>query len=372
MKALHFRIGSKTCRLFIGRGAGSDALLWKSALRGYGRVALVTDRRIHALLGRRVERALRESGTDFRLCFLPPGETAKTLGHVDRLCRFFARQGLDRGSAVAALGGGSVSDAAGFAAAVYLRGIDWITVPTTLLGQIDSAIGGKVGVNHAGGKNQIGAVHQPAAIVSYTSFIRSLPGREKISGLGEMIKYGLVFDARFFDLLRRRWDGIVRCREPLLTRSVVLCARLKAGVVARDERDVADIRAVLNFGHTWAHALETLTGYSRFAHGEAVVWGMRAATALSVVKGHLRPATADAIDAFLRAVPVPPLPRAVARLQAPALHRLWRIMLHDKKAQGGAIRFILLRRVGQTLGDATVTRGDVEAALRLLLRSPSC
>ena len=273
------------------------------------------------------------------LHLLPSGEAAKTLASVRAAYRTLVRAGVGRDGGVIGLGGGAVTDTAGFAAATYLRGVPWISAPTTLLGQVDSGIGGKTGVNLPEGKNLVGAFHQPRLVVCDLEALDSLPLREVISGLGEMVKYGLVFDRALFDCMRRDWDRLLALDPAALTPVIRSCAAIKARVVAADERETSGLREVLNFGHTVGHALEAEEGYGRLRHGEAVVWGMRAALALSLMKAGLPPRDAEDAGRFLASIPVP---RPAAR---PA--RLLARMRRDKKVKGGRIRFVLLRRIGR-------------------------
>lgn len=269
---------------------------------------------------------------------LPRGERAKTWASVEDLLGAMLGAGLGRDAGLVALGGGAVTDAAGFAAAVYLRGIPWASVPTTLLGQLDSGLGGKTGINLAEGKNLAGAFHQPISVVCDTSFLESLPERERVSGLAEALKYGLVFDPALWSYIRKSWVSLRR-GDPAATASVVRRgAAWKLRIVAQDEREKGP-RELLNFGHTLGHALEAAAGLGRLRHGEAVIWGMRAALRLSVSHAGLPRAEFDEADGFLAGVPLP-LPRVDLRKLMAAARR-------DKKAREGRLRFVLLRRLGR-------------------------
>lgn len=320
----------------VGRGF-LERPTW--AVRIAKRLCLVTEPDVHRRFGERLLAALAKEGGEASLHLLPQGEAAKTLIAVRDVYRSFVKAGLGRDGAVIALGGGAVTDAAGFAAATYLRGLPWISVPTTLLGQVDSGIGGKTGVNLPEGKNLIGAFHQPRMVICDLKVLDSLPLREVISGLGEAVKYGLVFDRRFFDRMRRDWDRLLALDPVALEPVVRRCANEKLRVVGKDERETKGVRELLNFGHTVGHALEAEAGYGTLRHGEAVVWGMRAAVALSLMKAGLP--QQDALDAgrFLASIPVPrpevDLGRVVARMR------------RDKKVRGGKIRFVLLKAIGR-------------------------
>lgn len=320
----------------VGRGY-LDKARWARPLGR--RVCLVTEPEVHRRFGRRLLESLKRERIEASLYLLPSGEAAKTLTVVRSIYRTLGRAGIGRDGGVIALGGGAVTDTAGFAAATYLRGLPWISVPTTLLGQVDSGIGGKVGVNLPEGKNLVGAFHQPRLVVCDLAMLESLPLREVISGLGEAVKYGLVFDRRFFDRMRRDWARLLQLDPAALAPVVRRCAGEKLRVVAADERETRGVRELLNFGHTVGHALEAEAGYGVLRHGEAVVWGMRAALALSLMKAGLP--QQDALDAgrFLASIPVP---RPEVRIE-----RLVARMLRDKKVKNGQIRFVLLKSIGR-------------------------
>lgn len=303
------------------------------------KVCVVTEPAVYKLFGRALMRGLEKRKISATLHLLPSGEAAKTMASVQKVYKTLMKAGIGRDGGIIAMGGGAVTDTAGFAAATYLRGIKWISVPTTLLGQVDSGLGGKVGVNLPEGKNLVGAFHQPSLVVCDLKVLDSLPLREVISGLGEAVKYGLVFDRRFFEKMRRSWDRLLALEPSALAPVVRKCAELKLRIVAADERETKGQRELLNFGHTVGHALEAECGYGVLRHGEAVVWGMRAALALSIMKAGLP--RQDALDAgrFLASIPVPD-----ARVN---LDRLIARMRRDKKVRDGTIRFVLLRSVGR-------------------------
>ncbi|MBI4422361.1 MAG: 3-dehydroquinate synthase [Elusimicrobia bacterium] len=340
--------------LRVGRGL----LARPEWARGLGRkVCLVTEPEADRLFGRRLLRALDKAGLEPALHLLPGGEGAKTLSSLRGVYRTLLRAGFGRDSGIVALGGGAVTDAAGFAAATYLRGLPWISAPTTLLGQVDSGIGGKVGVNLPEGKNLVGAFHQPQAIVCDLDALDSLPLREVISGLAEAVKYGLVFDRRLWESMRRSWDRLLALEPGAIAPLVRACAERKLRVVAADERETRGARELLNFGHTVGHALEAEEGYGTLRHGEALVWGMRAAVALSIMKTGLAQGDALAAGRFLASIPVP---RPAAR---PA--RLLARMRRDKKVRDGRLRFVLLKAIGRPVV-ASVTEREALDCLEVL------
>jgi 3-dehydroquinate synthase len=247
---------------------------------------------------------------------------------------------MNRDACVAALGGGVVGDMAGFAAACYQRGVDYVQLPTTLLAQVDSSVGGKTGVNHPGGKNLIGAFHQPRAVVADTATLGTLPPRELRAGLAEVIKYGLIADAGFLGWIEANLDALLRLEPEALTRAIRRSCEIKAEIVAEDEREHGR-RALLNLGHTFGHAIETATGYGEWLHGEAVGAGMLMAADLSCRLGWLEAADVERVRALLARAA---LPVAAPRIGAA---RALDLMGMDKKVLAGRIRLVLMRKVGE-------------------------
>ncbi|MFI5345122.1 MAG: 3-dehydroquinate synthase [Elusimicrobiota bacterium] len=323
-------------KLFVGPGARLNARAWTKSLTAAKHVALVSESGAWKRFGSGVEKALKRAGLKVHRHLLPPGEAAKTWASVEELMTSMLQAGIGRDGALVALGGGSVTDSAGFAASIYLRGIPWVSVPTTLLGQLDSGLGGKTGINLSGGKNLAGTFHRPRAVVCDSEVLKTLPPRERISGFGEALKYGLVFDPSMWRLMTDNWDALMEGDPNLTARVVARGASWKTKIVAQDEFETKGPRELLNFGHTLGHALESAAGLGSLRHGEAVVWGMRAALRLSVTCAHLSPSFALEADRFLSTLPVP-LPRRVDPL------RLLKIAKQDKKARGGRARFVLLR-----------------------------
>ena len=302
------------------------------------RIFLLSSRRVWKHWGRAVIRAI--PGASREPILFDDREAAKNLSTVDSICRNLAEAGADRESLLVAIGGGVVGDVAGFVAASYLRGVRLVHVPTTLVAQVDSAIGGKTGVNLPEGKNLVGAFYQPELVLADTDTLETLPAREFRSGIYEVTKYGVIGDARFFEVLEQIIEKLVSRDKKVLAGVVPRCVAAKARVIARDERESGP-REVLNFGHTFGHALESLTRYRLFLHGEAVGWGMIAAALLAMTTQHLRPEAAVRIISLVRrAGPLPALPRIkpAALLQA---------MRADKKSRGGRLRFVLPREIGR-------------------------
>jgi 3-dehydroquinate synthase len=284
-------------------------------------------------------------------------ESAKTLKSVEQLARSLSRAGADRRALLLAVGGGMVGDVAGFAAATYLRGIALAHVPTTLLAQVDSAIGGKTGVNLPEGKNLVGAFYSPRLVLSDPRTLRTLPEREFRGGLAEVIKYGVISDAKLFDYLEMHMDKIVRRDEVALAHILARCAEIKAGVVSRDERE-SGLREILNFGHTFGHALESVTQYRVFQHGEAVAWGMMAAVLLGHAAGITPERDAARIIALTRRLGVlPAWPKVTG-------DELIYGMRSDKKARGGKLRFVLTAGIGKARSYDTISPGLLRRVLR--------
>ena len=340
----------------IRDGALRDLVRLTGAPRG-SRVAVVGDRRLTKTLAQ-LARAFEEYGNPSTTIALTADERLKSLRSVEPLYGKLLRAGLDRRATIVGVGGGTIGDAIGFVAATYLRGVRFISVPTTLLAAVDSSIGGKTGLNHALGKNLIGVVAQPDLVVIEPSILRGLDRRDRISGLGEIVKSALIADARLYQTLLKSWKDVTALREPLTTRVIARCVAIKARVVALDERERTGIREQLNFGHTVAHALENVAGYGKLRHGEAVIIGMRAAVALSAARGHLREADAVGIQRLLASIPVPDTwQRYSARSIATAAK-------HDKKRGAKGVRFVLLSKIGRTISDEGVSHDELLAVLR--------
>lgn len=291
-------------------------------------------------------------------CVLPDGESHKTLSTVARIFDVLVANRFGRDCAVIALGGGVVGDMAGFAAACYQRGVAYVQVPTTLLAQVDSSVGGKTGVNHPGGKNLIGAFHQPVAVIADTATLESLPPRELRAGLAEVIKYGLICDRAFFDWIESNLDALLARDPDALAHAIHRSCAIKAAIVGRDERERGD-RALLNLGHTFGHAIESATGYARWLHGEAVGAGLLMAATMSRESGLMSDADVRRLAALLERAGLPTEAREV---EAAAALEHMRI---DKKVQAGRIRLVLMRGIGESF----VTAQYDDDALRRTLEA---
>ncbi|MEP7043579.1 MAG: 3-dehydroquinate synthase [Dokdonella sp.] len=329
-------LGARSYPIWIGAGLLADAARWRSAIRGR-HVLVVTNETIAPLYLARVQAGLE--GFAHAALVLPDGEAYKTLANTAAVFEALAALGASRDATLLALGGGVIGDLAGFAAACWMRGIAFVQVPTTLLAMVDSSVGGKTGVNLAAGKNLVGAFHQPRAVVIDSDTLATLPAREYRAGLAEVVKYGAIGDVAFFAWLEAHVDALNARDETALIEAIAVSCRHKAGVVARDEHEHGE-RALLNFGHTFAHVLETETGYGNLLHGEAVAIGMVLAAQLSSDLGRAPGADAARLAALLRALGLPVTPPRCDPQRLLALMRL------DKKNISGRLRLILWRGIG--------------------------
>ena len=350
MRTLRIDLGTRAYPIRIGQGLLGQSDSYPEARERSCR--LITDHNVAAAHLAPVQRAL--GLTDTHCLRLPAGESQKTFDNAGRVLDWLLATQLPRDGLVVALGGGVIGDLAGFAAAICQRGVDFLQVPTTLLAQVDSSVGGKTGVNHARGKNLIGAFHQPLAVVADLDTLKTLPPRELAAGLAEVIKYGMLGDAAFVGWLEQHLDAMRALDPGALASAVETCCRMKARLVAEDERE-AGPRALLNLGHTFAHAIETHTGYDAWLHGEAVAVGLCMAADLSQRLGRLPAADAARCVRLVERAGLPVRPPAG---MAPA--RFLDLMAHDKKVKAGRLRLVLLRALGQ----AQVTAEFDEGALR--------
>ncbi len=342
MEVVHVDLGARGYPIYVGAGCLRE-LGTKLSESGVGaRVAVVTNSTVANLYLERTVTSLRASGFDPAAIQIPDGEEHKNLAWLTLVWDKLVDAGIERSGAVVALGGGVVGDLTGFAAATYLRGVPCVQVPTTLLAQVDSAIGGKTGINHVAGKNLIGAFAQPRFVLADVETLRTLPRREFTAGLAEVIKYGAILDPELFDLLEAQLPAVLRLDREILVRIVRTCCQLKALVVGEDETE-SGYRAVLNFGHTVAHGLESLTEYTQFLHGEAVAIGMVAAARVSRRLGLCGDRAYQRLRTLIERAGLPTEVPADLRGEPLAL-----AMRTDKKARGGAIKYVCLEDIGKT------------------------
>jgi 3-dehydroquinate synthase len=349
---------SRQCPLTVGDGL-IDKLDEHFDFSGYSAMVLITDTTVQRLYGQRVSQRIRETGLKVSVFTLPTGERAKSLSTVERGYSFLLANKVDRKGLICALGGGVVGDTAGFIAASYLRGIDYIQLPTTLLAQVDSSLGGKVGVNFEGKKNMVGSFYQPRAIITDVALLRSLPPAEMRHGLAEVIKYAVAMDEGLYRLLEQKADNYFSNAE---LRDIVLrCCRLKTDVVEIDETERRGDRAILNFGHTVGHALEAEAGFSGY-HGEAVAVGMVAAAMISQRLGRLKANEVRGIQKLLQKFELP--------ISSPGASpaALLKTIRFDKKTASGQTRWVLLESIGQGITGQTVATDIVAKVLEELCR----
>src|SRR5579863_3445498 len=352
MKKISVRAANGKYDVLCGRGALRELPRVVSRICPADAAYLISSPRVWRHWGTRVERLL--AGSQRATILIDDGETAKNLSTVERACRDLVRAGADRRSLLVAVGGGVVGDVVGFVAASYLRGVALIHVPTTVVAQVDSAIGGKTGVNLPEGKNLVGAFYPAKCVLADPELLATLPPREFRSGVYEIIKYGVIGDAPLFQFLEKNLEKVLRRERAALEYVIERSIAQKARVVSKDERE-SGLREILNFGHTFAHALESVTGYKTYLHGEAVGLGMIAASRLAVEKGMLSPRDeARVAHVIARVGPLPAWPSA-----PPA--RLIAAMQADKKTRAGRLRFVLPERIG-------AVRCGIEAGEEILVR----
>ena len=361
-RSLSVWLGERSYDIVIGTTVLAEAgKLMRPVLKS-DRVIVITDTNVAELHLARLQRALDDAGLKHDSLIVPPGDGSKSLDQLGRLVGDLLELKVERSTTLVALGGGVIGDLAGFAAAITLRGLDFVQIPTSLLAQVDSSVGGKTGINARQGKNLIGAFHQPKMVLADISILTTLPRRQMLAGYAEVVKYGLIRDAGFFHWLAAHGADLIEGERAALEHAVLESCRAKAAVVAEDERENG-LRALLNLGHTFGHALEAETGYGdELLHGEAVAVGMVMAFDLSVQRGHCAPEDADRVRRHLAAVG---LPTGFADL-APRhwdVERLIDHMSRDKKVSGGRITFVLVRGLGDAYLDAAVELDEVRALL---------
>jgi shikimate kinase / 3-dehydroquinate synthase len=337
--SLNVELGDRSYPIAIGRGLLDDSSLLNRHIGGSGKVAIVTNTTVAPLYLEKVAAPLRAAGREVVPIILRDGEEYKNWENLNEIFDALLANKCDRKTTLVALGGGVIGDMTGFAAATYMRGVPFVQIPTTLLAQVDSSVGGKTGINHPLGKNMIGAFYQPRAVIADTATLDTLPARELSAGLAEVIKHGAILDAGFFDWIEANIGKLMARDHAALAHAIARSCEIKSDVVARDERE-GGLRAVLNFGHTFGHAIESGLGYGEWLHGEAVGCGMVMAADLSRRLGLIDDAAALRVRALVQAAGLP--------VVAPDLgsERWIELMEVDKKNEGGAIKFILLKPLG--------------------------
>jgi 3-dehydroquinate synthase len=351
-------LGARSYDIEIGEGLLGDAgtLLRRHLHRPF--TAIVTDNNVADRHLATLQMSLDAAGIAHRSIFMEPGEATKSFSGLQRACEGLLEAGVERKDTIIALGGGVIGDLAGFAASILRRGVKFVQIPTTLLAQVDSSVGGKTGINSPFGKNLIGSFHQPQHVLADLSLLKTLPQRQLAAGYAEVVKYGLLGDAKFFQWLEEDVDALMRCDIDALAHAVTVSCNAKAAIVAEDETEMG-VRALLNLGHTFAHALEAATGYSDILlHGEAVSIGMVQAFAFSEMLGHCHKGTADRVAMHLAHAGLPTRTRDIkTKLPPPA--KVLEIMRQDKKASLGKLTFILVRGLGEAFIARDVRDEDV-------------
>ncbi|MGA7162027.1 MAG: 3-dehydroquinate synthase [Bacteroidota bacterium] len=334
-------LGKRSYPIYLGAGILSSLGSLFQRHRLPKTVVIITDSKVAGLYLKTVMKGLDVSGFTLHPIVIPAGEVQKSLRRADAIYSQLLRWNVERQSSIVALGGGVVGDLAGFIASTYQRGVHFVQVPTTLLAEVDSSVGGKVGVNHALGKNMVGTFYQPVFVAADIATLQTLPERELICGLGEVLKYGIIMNKRFFSYVVKNFDRIRSKKSEDLTRIIAECCRMKAYVVSRDEREKS-LRSILNFGHTVGHALEHAGGYRLLKHGEAILMGMVAETFVALRLGLITPRNAGRIESAVLLFPLPSL-RDIKFTPS----RLLATMRVDKKVHDGKIRLVLPTSIGK-------------------------
>lgn len=361
MRTLTVELGERSYCITIGRGAFSTLPEVLERLKASGTVGLVTDRNVDAIYGNAIRELVSASGLRVATHVMQAGEEHKRLARIEEISGTFLEAGLDRSSVVIALGGGVVGDVAGFAAAAFMRGIRFIQIPTTIVAQVDSSVGGKTGVNHPLGKNTIGAFHQPSSVIIDTTCLATLSDRELRAGLAEVVKHGVIADADLFSYMESNARDILEKNLDALELPVVRSCEIKSGVVSKDEFE-SDLRAILNYGHTFGHAIEAVTDYTTFLHGEAISIGMSCAAELAQQLGLVNGSFVQRQNQCLEQYGLPTRWRELpvdATLDA---------MKHDKKARAGTLKFIVPDRMGHVVQRTDITDAQARAALEAVMQ----
>ncbi|SFA91016.1 3-dehydroquinate synthase [Selenomonas ruminantium] len=349
MRKVRVDLGEKSYDIVIGYGIEQEIKDFVTSAGYSSKALLITDTHVGPLYGKKVQELLSEAGLTVTMVQIPAGESSKNLTVANEVFTRAIELGLDRKSPIFALGGGVVGDLAGFVAATYMRGVPFVQLPTSLLAQVDSSVGGKVAVNHELGKNLIGAFYQPQAVFMELNCMKTLPPREIYTGLGEIIKYGIIYDADFFAFLEENKEQVLSLEPEALVHMIARSCEIKASVVSEDEKE-AGLRRILNFGHTIGHAIEKETEYVRYNHGEAVATGMIGAAHISRQLGLIDDEAFDRVKKLVAAYKLP--------LQAGGVtvDGMYGDIFHDKKTVGGKVTWVLMEKIGQV-----ICRNDVPA-----------
>jgi 3-dehydroquinate synthase len=358
VRTVHVSLGNRSYAIKIAPGLLNQLGRECARLKFGDRCAIVTDTNAGKNFAKCAYESLVKGGFEPSLITVPSGETTKSLRTVQNCYDQLAAHRLERKSFIIALGGGVVGDLAGFVAATYLRGIDFVQVPTTLLAQVDSSVGGKTGVNLRAGKNLVGAFYQPRLVLCDLDALNTLPQREFNAGLAEVIKYGIIYDAKLFAHLERDLPEILKRDEKILAPIISRCCEIKAEIVSKDETE-SGLRAILNFGHTIGHAIENSSGYGKFLHGEAISIGQVAAAKLSQKILGLPQRDVERIEKLFRRAGLP----AEIKLNSAQRKKLFAAMKLDKKVSCGEIKFVLAKKIGKVIYGQKVSESLIEELL---------
>ncbi|MGB0579736.1 MAG: 3-dehydroquinate synthase [Limisphaerales bacterium] len=358
MRTVKVPLGDRSYDIKIGADLIGDIGKFCKRLSLGARCAVISDSNVAPKFGGKVARSLKQAGFDAVSFNITAGEQSKNLKSVDACYTALAKHRLERKSFVVALGGGVVGDLAGFAAASYLRGIPFVQLPTTLLAQVDSSVGGKTGVNLKAGKNLVGAFHQPDLVLCDLDTLKTLPKRELKAGIAEIIKYGIIYDAPFFNWLEKNLEALLKREPKALTKAIARSCEIKAAVVGEDEKE-SGLRAILNFGHTIGHAIEAITKYGTYLHGEAISIGQVMAADLSRDLFGLAPKSAERIRKLFEAAGLP----TTIKLTKGQETKLFGAMRLDKKVSGGEVKFVLADKIGSVKFGQSVPAENIHRVL---------
>ena len=351
-------LGENSYNIFIARDLEKKLVEFCNKAHFSHRGIIITDTNVGPLYGDRLKKIVNDSGINVEAFQIPAGEGSKKLVFFEKIITRCIEMGLDRRSPMFALGGGVVGDIAGFAAASYMRGVPFIQVPTSLLAQVDSSVGGKVAVNHPLGKNLIGAFYQPQAVFMNLDWLKTLPEREIYTGLGEIIKYGIIYDKNFFSYLEDNSESILSLNNEAVEYITSRSCEIKAAVVGNDERE-AGLRAILNFGHTMGHSVEKNTGYARYNHGEAVAIGMICAAYISMELGLIGENVFTRVESLIKKFHLP------IKAEGCDVESLYSAIFHDKKTVDGRVKWILL---DGDIGQVTIKDNVPEEVVRKAMK----
>lgn len=360
MTKVKVELGANSYDISIGENIFSAAAEFLAA-SNFTKILLVTDHIVHDKYAETLMNLFESRGINYDVVIIPAGETSKTLQCAETLYTSAIESRLDRKSAIVALGGGVVGDLAGFVAATYLRGVNFVQVPTTLLAQVDSSVGGKTAVNHRLGKNLIGAFYQPRAVFIDIATLKTLPERELKAGLGEVVKYGVISDENFFSFLERNVDKVLSRDAEILAQIVRRSCEIKAEVVSLDEKETG-LRRILNFGHTIAHAVEEETRYEKYCHGEAVAIGMLGAAFISEKIGAVSHAAVERLENLIKRLGLQ------THCEGVSVDKLYAALFRDKKTVGGKINWVVMKKIGAVEVTGGVPENIVREALKNIAR----